>query len=223
MLRVIYDWSEVWALLISLFYIYKAKGTPVYLKPVKVFVWVSLILNLAQMIIWYRLKLHLPEFPAILQSNTFIYNLLSATRLITFSLFFILLGQHFMPRIKKIIPFGFLLFMIINFIFYEQFFSVAISSRILATEAALLLFYCIQYFIFQLIESNSISLPKQKGFWVVIGLSIYVAVNFFIFLFYEYLTDSAKTFAVDMWDVHNAVHIILCIFIAIQFNQKNDK
>ena len=105
MLRVIYDWSEVWALLISLFYIYKAKGTPVYLKPVKAFVWISLILNLAQMIIWYRLKLHLPEFPAILQSNTFIYNLLSATRLITFSLFFILLGQHFMPRIKKNNPF----------------------------------------------------------------------------------------------------------------------
>lgn len=223
MIRILLDWSELWALFIPLFYIYKAKKIPAYLKPIKVFVWLFLILNLTQLIIWYRLRLNLPEFPEILQSNTFVYNLLSATRLITFSLFFILLQQPFMPRLKKIIPFGFMLFMVINFIFFERFFSTALSSRILATEAALLLFYCIQYFIFLLVESQSTSLKKKKGFWVVTGLSIYVAVNFFIFLFYEYLTDSAKNFAVDMWDVHNVVFIILCIFIAIQFNQKNDE
>lgn len=223
MFRTLIDWSEMWALFIPIWFIIKAKQTPVYLKPIKIFVWLSLVLNLAQLTIWYRLKLDLPEFPTILQSNTFIYNLLSATRLLTFSLFFILLQQPFMPRIKKIIPFGFILFMILNFTFFEHFFSNALSSRILATEAALLLFYCIQYFIFQLIETQTTTLTRKKGFWIVTGLSIYVAVNFFIFLFYEYLTDSAKTFAVDMWDVHNVVFLILCISIAIQFNQKNDE
>lgn len=221
MFRTLIDWSEMWALFIPIWFIIKAKHKPVYLKPIKIFVWLSLVLNVAQLIIWYRLKLDLPEFPTILQSNTFIYNLLSVTRLLTFSFFFILLQQPFMPRIKKIIPFGFILFMILNFTFFEHFFSNALSSRILATEAALLLFYCIQYFIFQLIETQTTTLTRKKGFWIVTGLSIYVAVNFFIFLFYEYLTDSAKTFAVDMWDVHNVVFLILCIAIAIQFNQKN--
>ena len=222
-LRVIFDWSEVWALLIPIPFILLAKNTEGYLNPVKWFVWISLFLNLTQMMIWYRYKIGLPEFPPILQSNTFIYNLLSITRLITFSFFFILLRQRFMHRLKKIIPIGFIVFVLINFIFFEPFFTESVSSHLLATEAALLLFFCIQYFIFLLIESQSDKISQQKGFWVVTGLSIYVAVNFFIFLFYTYLTNSAQKFAVDIWDVHNVVLIILCIFIAIQFKQKNDR
>jgi hypothetical protein len=78
----------------------------------------------------------------------------------------------------------------------------------------------LQYFIYQIIEDRTTSFKNQPGFWVVIGLSIYVAANFFIFLFYEYLSDAKRNFAIGIWDVHNYVFILLCIFIGVQFLQE---
>ena len=97
-----------------------------------------------------------------------------------------------------------------------------LSSRLLATEAALLLFYCLQYFIFLLLEDRDTPLRKQPGFWIATGLIIYVATSFFIFLFYTYLIKQNFEFAVSIWDVHNIAYILLCISIAIAFYEKND-
>ena len=99
----------------------------------------------------------------------------------------------------------------------------AFSSRLLATEAALLLFYCMQYFIYLIIEDKHHHIKTAPGFWVVTGLSIYVGANFFIYLFYEYLSEKTINFAINIWDVHNIVFIIFCIFIAIQFSIENKK
>jgi len=139
-----------------------------------------------------------------------------------FAWFFILLRQRFMHRIKAMIPFGFIVFILINFIFFEKFIpqgdNESFSSRLLATEAALLLFYCIQYFIYLMIEDKTVGIFRQPGFWIVAGLSIYVAVSFFIFLFYDYLANVTRDFAVSIWDIHNIVFIIFCVCIAKQFS-----
>jgi hypothetical protein len=127
-----------------------------------------------------------------------------------------------MHRIKAIIPFLFVLLAIINFTFFENFFSIPLSSRLLATEAALLLFYCLQYFIYLLIEERGIALKTQPGFWVVTGLTIYVATSFFIFLSFNYLVAHDLTiFATSIWDVHNVSYVILCLGIARAFYQIN--
>jgi len=129
-----------------------------------------------------------------------------------------------MHRIKAIIPYGFLIYVLINFIFFENFFPQgnfeSFSSRLLATESALLLFYCLQYFIYLIIEEKTTGIQVQPGFWITTGLSIYVAASFFIYLFYTYLTSAKRNFAMNIWDVHNIVFIILCIFIAKQFHQE---
>ncbi|HEY6062661.1 MAG TPA: hypothetical protein VIV35_03575, partial [Chitinophagaceae bacterium] len=112
-----------------------------------------------------------------------------------------------------------------NFIFFENFIpqgSETFSSRLLSTEAALLLFFCLQYYIYLVIEDKTTGVTQQRGFWVVTGLSIYVAVSFFIFLFYDYLSKVTSDFAVTIWDVHNIVFILLCILIAKQFYQENE-
>jgi hypothetical protein len=223
MFHRILDWSEVWAPLIPLAFIIARKNKPAYLKPVWIFIIIAFFLNIGITLIWrFKLKWGFQEGD-FLWSNNFIYNILSVVRIFLFAWFFKLLGQKFMHRIKLVIPFGFLLFVLINFIFYEDFFyQQSFSSRLLSTEAALLLFYCLQYYIFLVIEDRATGLTRQKGFWVVLGLSIYVAVNFFIFLFYEYLTKATTDFAISIWDIHNLVFIILCICIAKQFTVKNE-
>lgn len=219
--KQLFDWTEVWALLIPLVFILRRKVIPAFLKPVKIYVFAALALNLFAILIWkrYRLGLNLPDW---LGSNNFIYNTHSLVRFALFTWFFLALGQHFMHRVKKILPFLFMAFVIINFIFYEDFFRYAMpSSRLLATEAALLLFYCLQYFIYMLLEDRNISVTRQPDFWVATGLSIYEAVSFTIFLFFNYLIAHNIKFAISIWDVSNVAFIIFCICLSRAFHEKS--
>lgn len=225
--HLLLDWSEVWALLIPLAILLWKKNRTPYLKPVRIFVYIALMLNIAINLIWKFKKsmgLHEGDF---FWSNNFIYNAESIIRFHLFAWFFLLLNQRFMHRVKRIIPFLFLALAAVNFTFFEDFFNQSsFSSRLLATEAALLLFYCLQYFIYVIVEEKTVKLGQQPGFWVVTGLSVYVAVNFFIFLFYATLSKNPSpeklNFVVRLWDVHNVVFILFCIFMAIQFARKND-
>lgn len=226
-LQKILDWSEVWALLIPLAILLWKSPKAAYLKPVKLYIFIFLLINLGiDLIAEFKLKWGLtPE--DFLWNNNFLYNIGSIIRLLLFSWFFILLNQRFMHRVKWILPFAFMAFVIINFTFFEKLIPQgdyeAFSSRLLATEAALLLFLCLQYFIYLIIEDKHTHLKRALGFWIVTGLSIYVGANFFIYLFYEYLIHKTMNFAINIWDVHNIVFIIFCIFIAIQLYMENKK
>ena len=220
-----FDWIEVWALLIPLTFVLKKKGIPAYLLPVKLYVIAAFVLNLAILLIWKRLKLekiglNITGWP---ESNNVIYNVHSIVRLLLFSWFFIALKQHFMHRVKKILPILFIVFVFINFMAFEAFYDYyKFSSLLLSTEAAILLFYCLQYFIFLTLEDRGTSLKKQAGFWVVTGLSIFVALSFIVFLFFNYLFENDQILAINLWDVHNVGFLILCIAIARAFYEKTE-
>ena len=86
----------------------------------------------------------------------------------------------------------------------------------MATDSALLLIYClVWYFLFLRDEDSSIRAHPQ--FWAVLGISVYVVVNFPIFLFYTVVSERAETFAINIWDLHNISYIIFCIFLAVAF------
>jgi len=198
---------------------FRHKQSPAYMKPLKIYVILALIINTFAILIQeYKQKwgIHPGDF---LWSNNFLYNTQSILRLLTFSAFFIMLNQRFMHRVKRIVPFLFIIMTLVNFIFFEDYFDIYLSSRLLATEAALLLFYCLQYFIYLLIEERGTSLKSQPGFWTVTGLSIYVSVSFFIILFYTYMASVDWKLAYDIWDIHNLVYVLLCIGIARTFYQ----
>lgn len=225
-LRSIFDWSEVWALLIPLTVLIFRKPVANWIRPVRWYLIAALFLNICSTVFWYINKYDLfGSRTGHRWNNNVFYNLNSIARLLLFAWFFNLLRQKFMHRVKAIIPFAFIFFVIINFIFFENFVptkSNSFSSRLLSTEAALLLFYCLQYFIYLVIEDKKTRLASQPGFWVVTGLSIYVSISFFIFLFYDFLTDASKEFAVNIWDVHNIAFILFCIMISKQIYQKDE-
>jgi hypothetical protein len=107
--------------------------------------------------------------------------------------------------------------LILNFTFIEDFSNPDhLSGNLLAAEAYLLLIYCMQYYLAQLIDDVQ-TLSGGHEFWIVTGLSIYVVINFFVFLFYVPMITENDFLAVKMWSVHNIAYIILCIFITKAF------
>lgn len=208
-IQLIIDWSEVWALLIPI-PILIFKKQPALYKPVVFYVWAALFVNLAIDLIWKYRKL----LPAGYNSNNYLYNLHSVIRFTLFAFFFIRLRQPFLVELKILIPAFFVLFLLINFGFYENFFNYwMFSSRLLSVEAFLLLFYVFQYYLFKINENVDVNI-FTPDFWIVTGLGIYMAINFFIFLLYNELTIRLQTFAISLWNVHNVSFIILNLFIA---------
>lgn len=222
-LKTVLDWLEVWAILIPLFVLLKKPRQPVYMQPVIYYLFVALFLNIVATLIWKRNSLGLNT---VFENNNPFYNLHSIFRLIFFSVFFIRLKQPFLSGVKMIIPFLFIFFVVINFIDIEFFFQKKISSRLHTVESGILLFYCLQYYLFRLKEEQA-SFTKMPDFWVVTGLSIFVVISFPIYLFYDrmiYLFYGPKLdefkFLLDIWEVQKIGFLICCILIAKAFNTK---
>jgi hypothetical protein len=216
-LQLILDWSEVWALLIPLFVLVVRGKQPPLLKPVIVYLWLALLFNFIADIIGDFKR----YFPASIQSNNPLYNVHSLVRFACFSYFFISLKQSSTNAIQKIIPFLSLLFVLINFSFFENFFNpMHLSGDLLAVEAYLLLIYCMLYYLLRLKKDVEV-ISGGKVFWVVTGLSIYVVINFFVFLFYLPMIKLNPMLAGKMWTIHNIAYIIFCILIAKAFYVHN--
>ncbi|WP_147205523.1 hypothetical protein [Segetibacter aerophilus] len=214
LLKQVLDWSEVWAILIPLFILrITHKKQPFYLKPVITYLWLALVMNLLVDVVG-DFKAYLPSWA---QSNNPIYNIHSLVRFGCFSYFFILLRKSLATRFKKIILWTFVVFIIVNFFFFETFFNPRhLSGDLLAVEAYLLLICCMQYYLSQL-RQNEEGISEDADFWVVTGLSIFVVINFFLFLFYVPMITENPALADKMWDIHNVAYIIFCILIAKAF------
>lgn len=220
--RTIFDWSEVWALLIPLAILLLYKPKKDWVRPIKYYLIIALLLNLVIDFYWYVNKYFLfGSKPGNIWNNNRFYNMQSILRLLCFSWFFALQGKGF-RHITKIIPAVFIAGVILFFSTIGNF--KWISSYLLATEAGLLLFYCLWYTNKMLRDDKLAFSSSHPPFWVVGGLTIFTAVNFFIFLFYDYLNKHDRDFLVSTWDAHNILFIILCICIAIGlYNERSRK
>ncbi len=209
----ILDWSEVWAPMVPLLMLLFQRKQPVYLKPVIIYLWIALCLNITIDFIWI-LKEYLPSW---LQSNNPFYNIHSITRFICFSIFFIRLPQKIFLSLRKILAILSVIFIIINFSLFENFLNPDhLSGNLLSAEAYLLLVYCMLYYLSKLMGDDD-DIGSDPYFWIVTGLSIYVVVNFFVFLFYVPLDNINGKLADHMWDIHNIAYILFCIFITKAF------
>ncbi|MEO6404435.1 MAG: hypothetical protein ABIY51_05685 [Ferruginibacter sp.] len=208
-MQTVLDWSEVWALAIPVLAILLSKEQPRYLKPVIVYVWFALVVNVLIDGVWI-FKSH---FPSWLQSNNPFYNIHAVGRFACFCIFFLQLPQNSFRRLKKALIIMSGLFIIINFIFFENFLNPDhLSGNLLAAEAYLLLVYCMQYYLSELRNDDEV-IFQGPDFWIVTGLSIYVVTSFFVFLFYLPLLNYDPMLADRMWNFHNIAFIIFCIFI----------
>lgn len=206
------DWSEVWAGLMPCAILLYNKQPPVF-RPVVCYVWLSLLINIAIDLIW---KLG-DRMPQQYHSNNFLYNLLSIVRFFLFSSFFVKLQQPFLVGIKLLIILSFTLFVIVDFSLSEDFFNFShFSSRLLSVEAFCLLFFVMQYYIYELKRDEAINIFTNQ-FWVVTGLGVYVSINFFVFLLYNRLSVQMQRFAASLWNLHNLSFILFNMFLVRGF------
>ena len=102
---------------------------------------------------------------------------------------------------------------LLNYLFLENYFDKnAINGKLFTIEAYFLLIYCLLYYLSQLRDETE-DFRQNKEFWIVTGLSIYVVINFFMFLFYVPMIQQNELLAEKMWSVHNMAYILLCLFI----------
>ena len=217
--KELWAWSEVWALLIPLTILFlKRHNIGNELRPVAWYVIIAFALNFIADFMW---RFHSPRRFDIpwMWNNSVVYHVHSIVRLLCFIWFFNLLKEPFLVKVKKYIPYVFLFLLIINYSLIKtpRNFLLDYSSELHAAEAAILLFYCLQHYVY-LAQAEQISFPEGRSInWIVAGLTIYFGINFFIFLFYSALMKISKQFSKDIWDVHNASYVLLCCFIAIGF------
>jgi uncharacterized membrane protein YidH (DUF202 family) len=73
-----------------------------------------------------------------------------------------------------------------------------------------------QYYL-KWLQDDEDDLTYEPHFWVVTGLSIYVVINFFVFLFYVPMIKENPVLADNIWNIHNIGYILLCTFITKAF------
>ena len=205
-------------LLIPIISLYLNKKQPHYLKPIIIYVFAALYLNFLADLVYYAKPLHFPDW---FQTNLFLYHFHSIIRFFLFSLFFIRLNQPFLLTVKKILPFLFLGFVIINFLFAEKLVNlniktVKLSHHLLTVEASLLLVYCLMYYLFRLQDERE-ERKKPSHFWIVTGLCIFIVPCIPVYIFYGDAVEKDVWFASYIWKLINVCYLILCIMIAKAF------
>ena len=212
--ELLLDWSEVWGILIPLvtLLLFKKRQQTI-ITPIIIYLCLALLINLlADLIANFKINL-----PKVLESNNPIYNIHSIIRFTCFTLFFINIKKKPVSILKISVIIIMMVFIIINFLFYENFFNYYIlSGSLLAVEAYLLLIFCMEYYLSELNDEVE-NLLSSKNFWIVTGLGIYVVINFFIFLFYVPMIKENQLLAAQMWNIHNVAYLIFCILIAKSF------
>jgi hypothetical protein len=225
-LEGILDWSEVWATLIPLIVYIIKKPKANWIKPILIYLLFALFFSLLIDVSWktgtrtWSKSLFSWLYRDGLLYNVIFYNLFSLTRVILLIWFFMKINSLYKKFYYSILI-AFILFFILNFILWQD--IMEFSSRQLTLDAGILLIFCLTYFYKVNLDDSvqsPLALPQS---WIIIGLTLYTAVNFFIFLFFSYLTVALRDYAINIWNVHNCSYILLNLFIAVSFWKVKNK
>jgi len=146
------------------------------------------------------------------KSNNIVYIILSALTLCFFALIFEqFFGKKFKVFNRTVIIIA-VLFFIVNAIFWEG--TFLFNSYSSAVANFILLWYCVYYYKLQLEKPQVIFVEKLPSFWIVSGIFIYSAGNFFLFSMFNSLTRDNPQFAYYAWDINIILILIMNSFFA---------
>ena len=201
--------SEVWALLIPLAIIVIYRPKEAGMRPIVVYVFIAFILNLAATFISYFHK----QLPVYLQNNNLLYNLHSLARVILFSWYILHLKLIRSGWLSKFVLPIFLIFLLINFIFFET--PLVLSTPLFSAESIILLILCLYFFMRSMQDESEINWLKHPSFLICTGICMYEALSFFIFLFFHPLFERNPEFGLLTMKIFSVSYIILCILLAL--------
>lgn len=217
LLQFFRDWSEVWALLIPLIIllVYKPKGH--HLKWVIWYVLTAFFINF--------LAVFTNEYYELLHSfwkwgNGVFYNLHSFLMVLFFSRYIISIRKYKYTDLLKTLFLIYLIYVLINFIFFESPF-VKLSTSHFTAGSIVLLIFCLYYFFHSIMEESQNNWLKHPSFIICTAICLYQAITFFIFLFIYPMFDKTynqdQAFAFLMMRVYQVIFVIFCILLAFAF------
>ncbi len=208
-LNSVIQWSEVWALLIPLAIIilFGTKGSG--MLPVVLYICIAFILNLAAIII----SIYHDRLPPNFQNNNILYNLHSFVRVLLLGWYITNLKLLSSSRLIKIIIPVYILFVLVNFIFWGN--PLLLSSRLFSVESIVLLLLSFLYFFCSMQDESKIDWLKHPSFLVCTAISLYEALSFFIFLFFYPLFEKNPEFGMLTMKIFSVTFLIFCILMAL--------
>lgn len=207
-------WAEVWALFIPLAIVIFYKIRTAEFRTIILYVWIavpiSLIANTQAAITHYGDKTMLPDF---LQTNHIFYNIHSIIRVLLFGWLITnisLMKEYILPRIITPV---YIILLIVNFSFRGSIWSF--DPFLFVLEGLLLLTLCLSFFFLSIKDDSETIWMDEPVFIICAGISLYEAINFFIFLFFDALVIKNPSFGRVTMEIFSVSYIILCIILAI--------
>jgi len=146
-------------------------------------------------------------------NNNMIYIILSA---LTFCFFALILEQFLPPdkfrTINRAVIVIAVLFCMANALWWEG--TDIYNSHSAALTNLILISYCVYYYKLQLQTLQTFFVEKQPSFWIVSGIFLYSAGNFFLFTMYNSLTSNYPNFALYSWYINDIIILVMNIFFA---------
>jgi hypothetical protein len=216
------QWAEVWAIFIPLPIILRYKIKSKEMRPVILYVLVAIFLNTASQILTelYKAKL-LVSMPRFLQDNLTIYNLNTFIRVILLGWFIINTRLLKPNRIFKYILLIYIVLVVYNFISRQK--PYDLSAILYVTESVLLLAFCVSFFLYSIKDESDIIWMEQTEFIICSGISLYEALNFFSFLFYDAIKEKNEAFGYMTMKIFSITYVILCILIAVALYRNKEQ
>lgn len=136
--------------------------------------------------------------------------------ILTFCFFALILEQFLQKNNFRIINRAVIviavLFFISNALWWEG--TSTFNSNSAGLGNFILVCYCLYYYKSQLENPKNFFITRQASFWIVSGIFIYGAGNFFLFTMYKVLTKESPAFAYYSWYVNDIFILMMNIFFA---------
>ncbi|MBQ4819895.1 hypothetical protein [Aquimarina sp. MMG016] len=130
------------------------------------------------------------------------------------------LSKIFSKLFFIIISIGFIVFAIINTLFFQN--LNTFNSNVTTLMGFLVIFFSLSYFYALLKEVKYSVLEKNPMFWINSGFLIYFSSNLILFYMNNTLFKGTAEASLTLWGLHAIVNIVLTLFytIALWVNPK---
>lgn len=204
-------WAEVWPLAILLLILLIWGRRKQTLRPILLFAIVSLPLTLIAVLI----QNYTYAMPAWLKSNGIFYNIIYIIRTILLGWYLLQLKEVKAHSFTKYILPAYGIFVVLNFLLFERESPLNFSSNLAIAECLVLLALSLIYFLSTILDDESeFSFGTPEALFCV-GLSLFEAINIFIYLFMFHLYISEKALFFLLFKISSYSFILLYLLLCL--------
>jgi hypothetical protein len=146
--------------------------------------------------------------------NLFMYHLNCISSFVALSLFYIrLFNTRTSKMVIKVVGIIFTIFFFYDILKLEH--IDVFNSNTFGLASFILCAYALFFYLKIFKSTPEDNILKSANFWFNTGIFSYYTINFFIFLTYNKLTHEKPPLLIIIWQLHNAIFLIMCVYLFI--------